>query len=46
MRVKTTVNVIRGLYETKREVVKGFKSNMKIVFDTLLPKWNYVAVPQ
>ena len=44
--LKTTVNVIRGLYETKREVVKGFKSNMKIVFDTLLPKWNYVAVPQ
>jgi hypothetical protein len=44
--LKTTVNVIRGLYETEREVVKGFKSNMKIVFDTLLPKWNYVAVPQ
>ena len=41
-----TVNVMRGLYETKRKVVKGFKSSMKLLFDTTLPKWNYVAVPQ
>lgn len=44
--LKTTVNVIRGLYETDRKAAKGFKSNMKLVFDTLLPKWNYVAIPQ
>jgi hypothetical protein len=44
--LKATVNVLHGLYETKRKVAAGFKSNMKLAFDTLLPKWNYVAVPQ
>lgn len=44
--LKTTVHVIRGLYETERKATKGFKSSMKLVFDTLMPKWNYVAVPQ
>ena len=44
--LKATVNVIRGIYELKRKVAAGFKSSMKLVFDTLLPKWNYVAEPQ
>jgi hypothetical protein len=44
--LRTTVNVINRAYETGRKVVKGFKSNMKLLFDDLLPKWNYVAVPQ
>ena len=44
--LRTTVNVIRRAYETGRKVAKGFKSDMKLVFDVLLPKWNYVAVPQ
>jgi len=44
--LKTTVNVIRRPYEIERKVADGFKSCMKLVFDTLLPKWNYVAVPQ
>ncbi len=42
----TTVNVIRGLYETGKKVAEGFKSGMKLLFDNLIPKWNYVAVPQ
>jgi hypothetical protein len=24
----------------------GFKETMKIVFDKILPKWNYRAVPE
>ena len=44
--LKTTVNVIRRLYKTERKVAEGFKSNMKLIFDALMPKWNYVAVPQ
>ena len=44
--LKATVNVIRGIYELERKVAEGFRSNMKLVFDTLLPKWNYVAQPQ
>ena len=44
--LKATVNVIHRLYELKRKVAAGFKSSMKLVFDTLLPRWNYVAQPQ
>ena len=44
--LKTTVNVIRRAYETGRQVAADFKTNMTIVFDALLPKWNYRAVPQ
>jgi hypothetical protein len=29
-----------------RKVVEGFKANMKIVFDELLPQWNYTAKPE
>lgn len=44
--LRTTVNVIRRLYETGRKATDEIKSNMKIVFDDLLPKWNYRATPQ
>ncbi len=44
--LKTTVNVIRRFYETGRNATDEIKRNLKIVFDGLLPKWNYRAVPQ
>jgi len=44
--LRTTVNVIRRLYETGRNATADMKSNLKIVFDDLLPRWNYRAVPQ
>jgi hypothetical protein len=44
--LKTTVNVIRRVYETGRQVAEDFKASMPILFDGLLPKWNYRAVPQ
>jgi hypothetical protein len=28
-----------------KKVAKGFKKTMRILFDDLLPKWNYRAVP-
>jgi len=34
------------IYETKREVKEGFKENMPILFDEILGKWNYRAIPQ
>jgi hypothetical protein len=40
-----TVDVIDKAYETGCKCAKGFKQNMRIVFDDLLPKWNYRAVP-
>lgn len=44
----TTVNVIRRLYETGRRATTDIKEYLKstINFDTLLPKWNYTAIPQ
>lgn len=41
-----TVNVIRRVYETGRQAAKDFKANTTILFDGLLPQWNYRAVPQ
>ena len=42
----TTVNVIRNVYETGRNATEEMKQNLEIVYDQLLPKWNYRAVPQ
>lgn len=43
--LKTTVNVIRRVYETGRQVATEFRNALPILFDELLPKWNYRAVP-
>ena len=42
----TTVNVIRRAYETGRNATEAMKQDLKIVFDQLLPNWNYKAVPE
>ncbi|QTA82069.1 DDE domain-containing protein [Desulfonema limicola] len=36
---------IDKLYKTGRKVNKNFKSEMRIAFDKILPKWNYYAIP-
>src|SRR2546428_1303650 len=41
-----TVRVLDTLYEGGRTVSEAFKRNMPIVFEKLLPKWNYWALPQ
>jgi hypothetical protein len=46
MGLGATVNVIRRTYEIGRKVAKDFKANMTILFDDLIPNWNYRAVPQ
>jgi hypothetical protein len=38
--------VIRRHYETGRKATEQIKQNLKIVFDDLLSKWNYRAIPQ
>jgi transposase len=43
--LKVFVHVIDKLYETGRKVTKNFKSEMRIVFDKILSKWNYRAIP-
>jgi DDE family transposase len=41
-----TVRVLDTIYEGGRTVSNAFKKHMPIVFEKLLPKWNYWAVPQ
>jgi hypothetical protein len=40
------VAILEKVYQTGRKCAAGFKESMKIVFDELLPRWNYTAVPQ
>jgi hypothetical protein len=39
------VSILEGVFETGRKYAAGFKKTMKIIFDEVLPKWNYRAVP-
>ena len=44
LQVFTTV--IDKVYQTGKKVAEDFKENMTIVFDQLLPQWNYTVKPQ
>ena len=44
--LRVAVNLIKTVYKTGRRVCESFKKNMPIIFDSILPKWNYRAVPQ
>jgi Rhodopirellula transposase DDE domain len=43
--LRVTVDILDKMYQTGRKYAEGFKENMKIRFDEILPKWNYRAVP-
>ncbi len=43
--LSVAVNILTKVYETGRKVVEGFKKTMRIVFDNLLPRLNYRAIP-
>lgn len=44
--LKVVANVMNKVYETGKKVKKEFKENMKIMFDKILPKWNYRVIPE
>jgi len=44
--LSVTVRVLHKRYEGGRTVSEACKKNMPIVFEKLLPKWNYWALPQ
>jgi len=44
--LKVKVSILNKIYKTGRKYAAGFKKSMKIVFDKVLPKWNYRAVPK
>ena len=39
------VQILDQVYETGRKVAAHFKKTMRIVFDEILPQWNYRAIP-
>ena len=43
--LRTTVNVMRRYYEKGRNASEEMKQNLQIVYDHLLPRWNYVTMP-
>ncbi len=43
--LRTTVNVMKKSFETGQKATDEIKENLRIVFDKLLPKWNYTATP-
>jgi hypothetical protein len=40
------VRILEKVYQTGLKCTAGFKKNMKIVFDEVMPKWNYRALPE
>jgi len=44
--LKVIVGILNKVYKTGRKYVEGFRETMKIVFDDVLPKWNYTAKPE
>lgn len=43
--LKAFVHIIDKVYQIGRKVTEEFKKTMQIVFDDLLPRWNYRALP-
>jgi Rhodopirellula transposase DDE domain len=43
--LKVVVRCLEKVYLTGRKCAEGFKECMGIVFDEVMPNWNYVAVP-
>jgi hypothetical protein len=43
--LSVAVNILDKIYDKGRKVVEGFKNTMSIVFDNLLPRFNYRAIP-
>ena len=39
------VNILDTVYQTGRKVADDFKAKMRIIFDEVLPQWNYRAIP-
>lgn len=44
--LKVTVNIKDKIYETGKKLTDEVKNNLKIVFEKVLGKWNYRAIPQ
>ncbi|GAB5515780.1 MAG: hypothetical protein Rhob2KO_35050 [Rhodopirellula baltica] len=39
--LRATVNVIRQVYQTGQKLSEELKAGLRIIYDEVLPKWNY-----
>jgi hypothetical protein len=44
--LRTTVNVIKKVYQTGRKATDAMKQELNITYDSVIPKWNYTAMPK
>ena len=44
--LKVFTTILDNVYQTGQKVADDFKENMAIIFDDVLPQWNYTARPQ
>ena len=44
--LKVVVQILDQIFITGKKVADDFKKNMTLVFDKVLPRWNYTAIPQ
>ena len=44
--LKVTVDILTGVYATGKKCSANFLETMTILFDDVLPRWNYRAIPQ
>jgi len=44
--LKVVVDILSGVYQTGKKCAADFKENMTILFDELLARWNYEAIPR
>jgi hypothetical protein len=44
--LKVFTTILDKAYQKGRKVAEDCKTTMKIVFDELLPQWNYTAKPR
>ncbi len=43
--LSVVVNIMDKIYAKARKVADGFKKTMRIIFDNILPRFNYRAIP-
>ena len=43
--LEVEVTILDKTYETGRKVSEAFKNQMRVIFDDVLPRWNYRVLP-
>lgn len=43
--LEVDVTILDKVYETGRKVSAEFKEQMRVIFDEVLPQWNYKVTP-